>query len=89
MGLEFNDEAAVLSNVDSYYLKPGREHAVRLDSWAGDHTAHTQVREQRTAPRSGPTCGSSQVEPQRHWDVSEERFVYSYEHGMYLHTFAN
>lgn len=32
MGLEFNDETAILSNVDSYYLKPCREHTVCLDS---------------------------------------------------------
>lgn len=31
MGLELNDETAILSNVDSYYLKPCREHTLCLD----------------------------------------------------------
>lgn len=51
MGLEFNDQTAILSNVDSYYLKSGREHTVRLDSWEGSRTQDIQVRAWRRSPR--------------------------------------
>ena len=51
MGLEFNNQTAILSNVDPYYLKPGREHTVRLDSWVGNHTQNIHVKAWRRAPR--------------------------------------
>lgn len=43
MGLEFNDKTAILSNIDSYYLKPCREHTVCLDSWAGKQTENVRA----------------------------------------------
>lgn len=43
MGLELNDETAILSNVDPYYLKPCREHAVCLDPWISNHTENVKV----------------------------------------------
>lgn len=44
MGLELNDETAILSNVDSYYLKSRREHTVCLDPWISNHMENVKVR---------------------------------------------
>lgn len=50
MGLELNDETAILSDVDSYDLKPRREHTVCLDAWTSNHTQN-KVKVWRGPPR--------------------------------------
>lgn len=50
MGLELNDETAILSDVDSYDLKSRREHTVCLDAWTNNHTQN-KVRAWRGPPR--------------------------------------